>query len=132
MNSFEVDSAARLAARRAAIAARPTTAAELSIAHDWNAGRRAVISPRISELVAPARERFMAARIVGAVVVAFGFGLCLATVQPYLSAPACQIEVIDAQGDSWIVGSGDTLADAMQNRAAPPADWREYRVHGCK
>lgn len=88
MNSFDIDSATREVAKRnarlAAIAARPTSSAEIAVAADWE-GRRRKPLPRMSELAAPDADSGFYTRAVLAVVTAFLFGLALAHFAP---APA--------------------------------------------
>lgn len=49
----------------------------------------------------------------------------LAVVGPWLAfaavsdKPTCRIEAVDARGDVWIIGEGDTARDAWENRVMP-------------
>jgi hypothetical protein len=56
--------------------------------------------------------------------------LCAAIVSETTVHHVCRIVIIDASGDSWIAGEGDTLADAWQGAEMPPAP-REVTFPGC-
>jgi len=47
------------------------------------------------------------------------------------SGPTCRIVAETASGDSYVLGAGDTLAEAMQNHGELPAGWRTLRFPGC-
>jgi hypothetical protein len=44
------------------------------------------------------------------------------------ATPACEVVVETYSGHVYVVGSGDTCADAWRFRGPIPADWRELRV----
>ena len=44
---------------------------------------------------------------------------------------ACSVSVIDGTGNEYVVGQGDTLADAMTGRIMPPNPRSVIVVEGC-
>ena len=70
----------------------------------------------------------MSRKVIGALIFAASFAIAghVATARHHV----CRIKVTDSQGNVWIAGAGDSLADAWKD-AQFPGEWRSLEFPGC-